>query len=176
MEKSWTPIDSHCKNFNSLFLSWWDRWDIPKKCPSQIYKQWKSNLNTSWECSMCDNSELSCWKFYNGSQWGVYDFPMLEIGNFFRINPDLRINPNLIPYHLIVDPLQVDCWPAADWYRSPNSFLPSIEMFEGKKTKWFWICSILHAHYWTNLLGVKLQNIFWTHCTLEKSWMYLLNL
>ena len=45
---------------------------------------------------MCDNSELSCQNFYNGSQWGVYDFPMLEIGDFFGINTDLRIDPNSI--------------------------------------------------------------------------------
>ena len=29
---------------------------------------------------------------------GVYDFPMLEIGDFFGINTDLRINPNSIPH------------------------------------------------------------------------------
>ena len=23
----------------------------------------------SWECFMCDNTELSCQHFYNGSQW-----------------------------------------------------------------------------------------------------------
>ena len=64
MEKSWTPIDSHCTNFNSLILSC-HTWNIPKKCPSQIYKQWKSDLNTSWVGFMCDNSELSCWNLYN---------------------------------------------------------------------------------------------------------------
>ena len=47
---------------------------------------------------MCDKSELSCHNFYNGSQWGVYDFPMLEIGDSFGINTDLRIDPNSIPY------------------------------------------------------------------------------
>ena len=47
---------------------------------------------------MCDNSELSCQNFYNGSQWGVYDFPMLQIGDFFGINTDLRIDPNSIAY------------------------------------------------------------------------------
>ena len=47
---------------------------------------------------MCDNSELSGHKFYNGSQWGVYDFPMLEIGDFFGINTDLQIDLNSIPY------------------------------------------------------------------------------
>ena len=48
---------------------------------------------------MCEKSELSCFlrNFYNGSQWGVYDFPMLEMGDFFGVNTDLRINPNLIP-------------------------------------------------------------------------------
>ena len=47
---------------------------------------------------MCDNSELSCWNFYNRSQWGVYDFPMLEVGDIFGINTDLRINHNSIPH------------------------------------------------------------------------------
>ena len=47
---------------------------------------------------MYDNSELSCQNFYNGSQWGVYDFTMLEIGDYFGINTDLRIDPNSIPH------------------------------------------------------------------------------
>ena len=78
-------IDSHCKNFNSLILSC-QTWNIPRKCPSQIFTACRSDLDISWECFMCDNSELSCWNFYNGSQWGVYDFAMLEIGHFFGIN------------------------------------------------------------------------------------------
>ena len=41
---------------------------------------------------------LSCQNFYNGSQWGVYDFPMMEIGDLFGINTDLRIDPNSIPH------------------------------------------------------------------------------
>ena len=47
---------------------------------------------------MCDSSELSCQNVYNGSQWGVYDIPMLEIGDFFEINTDLRLDPNSVPY------------------------------------------------------------------------------
>ena len=47
---------------------------------------------------MFDNLELSCQFFYNGSQWSVYDFPMLQIGDFFGINTDLRIDPNSIPH------------------------------------------------------------------------------
>ena len=47
---------------------------------------------------MCNNSEISCQNFYNGSQWGVYDFPMLEIGDFFGIKTDMQIDPNSIPY------------------------------------------------------------------------------
>ena len=58
-------------------------WNIPKKCTSHINKQWKSDLDISWECFMFDNSELNCWKFYNGSQMGVYDFSMPEIGGLF---------------------------------------------------------------------------------------------
>ena len=38
----------------------------------------------------------------NGSQWDVYDFPLLEIGDFFGINTDLQIDPDSIPYHVIV--------------------------------------------------------------------------
>ena len=34
------PIESHCKNFNSLILSS-HTWNISKNCPSQIYKQWR---------------------------------------------------------------------------------------------------------------------------------------
>ena len=81
MEKSWTPIDSYCKNFNSLILSC-HTWNILKKCSSQIYKQWKSDLNTSWICFMCDNSELSCWNFYNRSQWVFMIFPLSQMGSF----------------------------------------------------------------------------------------------
>ena len=51
---------------------------------SWIFTACRSDLDTSWECFMCDNSELSCQNFYNGSQWGVYHFPMLEIGNFLE--------------------------------------------------------------------------------------------
>ena len=47
---------------------------------------------------MCDNSELNCQNFYNGSQQDVYDVPMLEMGDIFRINPDLRIDQNSIPH------------------------------------------------------------------------------
>ena len=65
---------------------------------SKKVKQWKSDLDNSWQCFICDNSELSCQNFYNGSQWGVYDFTMLEIGDFFGINTDLRIDPNSIPH------------------------------------------------------------------------------
>ena len=45
---------------------------------------------------MCDNSQLRCRNFYNESQWGVCDFLMLQIGDFFGINTDLRIDS--IPY------------------------------------------------------------------------------
>ena len=41
---------------------------------------------------------IKCQNCYNGSQWGVYDFPMFEIGDFFGINTDLRIDPNSIPH------------------------------------------------------------------------------
>ena len=32
----------------------------------------KPDLDTSWECFMYDKSELSCWNFYNGSQWVLW--------------------------------------------------------------------------------------------------------
>ena len=83
MEKSWTPIDCHCKNFKILILSC-HTWNIPKKCPSQIYKQWKSDLNNSWACFMYDNSELRCWIFYNGSQWVVMIFPLSQMGSIVQ--------------------------------------------------------------------------------------------
>ena len=76
MEKSWTPIDSHCKNFNRLILTC-HIWNISKKCSSRIYKQWKSDFNTSWVSSMCDNSELSCWNFI----MGVNGVPIFYIVN-----------------------------------------------------------------------------------------------
>ena len=52
----------------SLILSCYAR-NIVKNCPGRIYKQWKSDMYNSWQCFMHDNSELSCWIFYNGSQW-----------------------------------------------------------------------------------------------------------
>ena len=58
-------IPSH-KYFNSLILSS-HLWNITKNCPSQIYKQWKSDLENSWECFMYENSELS--KLLNFLQW-----------------------------------------------------------------------------------------------------------
>ena len=107
------PIDSHCKNFDSLILSC-HTWNIPKKYPSWIFTACRSDLDTSWVCFMCDNSELSCWNFYNGSQWGVYDFPMVEIGDFFWINPDLKINPNSIPHTDLFNfnhrTVKLGCW------------------------------------------------------------------
>ena len=53
----------HC-NFHSLILSS-HTWNISRRCPSQIYKQWKSDWYASWKCFMYDNSKLSCWNFYN---------------------------------------------------------------------------------------------------------------
>ena len=47
LENHKNPIGSHCKNFNSLILSY-HTWNISKRRPSQIYKQWKSDLDTSW--------------------------------------------------------------------------------------------------------------------------------
>ena len=59
------PIDSHCKKFDSLILNC-HIWNIPKKYPSRIFTACRSNLYTSWECLMCNNSELSCQNFTMG--------------------------------------------------------------------------------------------------------------
>ena len=71
--KSWPMLKDRAKwilhwNFDSLILSC-HTWNILKKCPSQIFTACRSDLDTSWKCFMCDSSELSCWIFYNGSQW-----------------------------------------------------------------------------------------------------------
>ena len=63
-----------------------------KHCPSQIFTACRSDLDNSWQCFRSHLSELSCWSFYNGSQWGVCDFTM------FGINTDLGINPSSIPH------------------------------------------------------------------------------
>ena len=49
---------------------------------------------------MCDNSELSC-NFLQWESMGVCDFPLIEIGGFFGINTDVRIDPNSIPYTVV---------------------------------------------------------------------------
>ena len=89
MEKSWTPIGSHCKNFNSLILSC-HTWNISKKCSSRIYKQWKSELDTSWECFMYENSELSCWFFLQWGPMGVHDFSIVKDRILWAINHCFR--------------------------------------------------------------------------------------
>ena len=78
----WNPTDCHCKHFNSLILSCHTR-NISKNCQSHIFAACRSDLDTSWECFMYDNSELSYRNFYNGSQWMFMIFPMSEIGGFF---------------------------------------------------------------------------------------------
>ena len=71
---------------------------MPKKCPSQIYKQWKSNLYASWKCFMYENSELSCWN-YNSSQCKIpSSVEQWAIIYSCGIKTDLRIDPNSILY------------------------------------------------------------------------------
>ena len=96
MEKSWTTIDSHCKNFNSLILSF-HTWNIPKKHTSRIFTACRSDLNTSWECFMCDNSELSCWNFYRQSM-SVHNFSIVKDRIHWAINHCLAINHKPIPH------------------------------------------------------------------------------
>ena len=103
MGKSWTPIDCHCKNINSLILSC-HTWNIPKKCPSRIYKQWKSDWYASWECFIFENSELSCWKFLQWESMGVHDFPIVKIGLIGAIN------------HCFNNKSQTDPSPCLIWY------------------------------------------------------------
>ena len=54
-------------------------WNTPKKYTSRIFTACRSDWYTSWECSCGDNSELSYWKNYNGSQWVFMIFPLSEI-------------------------------------------------------------------------------------------------
>ena len=83
MEKSWTPIDSHCKNFNTLILSS-HTWNIVKNCPSRIFSACRSDLDNSWQYSMYESSELRCWNFYNGSQWVFIIFPLSQMGSIVQ--------------------------------------------------------------------------------------------
>ena len=46
-----------------------------------------------------------------GVNGGVYDFPMLEVGDFLGINTDLRLDPNSIPYPVFSSD---DLFPIAD--------------------------------------------------------------
>ena len=82
------PIDSHCKNSDSLILSC-HTWKIPKRCTNQIYKQWKSNFDTSWEYFICDNSEISCQNFYNGvlmifQCWCLLSFKRVHLSVYLK--------------------------------------------------------------------------------------------
>ena len=87
-------------NFNSLILNC-HTWNIPKKYPSWIYKQWKSDWYASWVCFMCDNSELSCWHF-NGNSIFPYLLQWVMIYSFGIIT-DLGIDPNSIPYPALLN-------------------------------------------------------------------------
>ena len=90
------PVTAYqCKGSNlGLFTNGVFPWSVP----SWNYKQWKSDLDASSKCFMYDNSELSCWKFYDGSQWVFMIFPLSEIGGSFGVHNDWRIDPNSIPY------------------------------------------------------------------------------
>ena len=65
---SWPIVKDGAKwnlhwNFNSLNLSY-HTWNISMKCPSRIYKQWKSDWYVSCVCFMCEKPELRCWNFW----------------------------------------------------------------------------------------------------------------
>ena len=64
------------KSFNCLILAC-EAIINPMKCTSQIYRQWKSDLDTSWKCFMHENSELSCWNFIMGVNW-VFSLPKIS--------------------------------------------------------------------------------------------------
>ena len=92
------PLTPIVKMFNSTILSC-HTWNIPKKCPSRIYKQWKSDWDTSWE--------WRCWNFYNGYSilpyllqwpWFILLQQILDVGSnpYFWIQPDLIYNPDLL--------------------------------------------------------------------------------
>ena len=98
-----SPLTAKCTTFNTSILSCYT-WNLPKKCPSWIYKQWIFNWHTSWECFVYDNSELRYWNFYNGSQWGFHFAPSLtmvsdlfqswfwDFGNKSQIDPSHRFS------------------------------------------------------------------------------------
>ena len=48
---------------------------------SRIFTACRSDVDTSWKCFICDNSELSCCNFYNGSQWGFHFALSFNMGN-----------------------------------------------------------------------------------------------
>ena len=75
------------------------------KCRSQMYKQWKSDLNTFWECFMYYNSELSCWNF-NEDFILPYLLQWIMIYSF-GINTDLGIDPNSITYTVMGDIIRI---------------------------------------------------------------------
>ena len=65
-----------------------------------------------------------------GVNGGVYDFPMLEIGDIFGINTDLRIDPNSIPY----PDLEMNFLKYPLHYRPPAWLLRLPESSRGKPT------------------------------------------
>ena len=85
MGKSWTPIDCHCKNFNSLILNS-HTWNIVKKCPKsdlQALKIWLGHFLTMfhlWEF------RIKLLKFLQWQSMGVHDFPIVKIGLMGTIN------------------------------------------------------------------------------------------
>ena len=84
-ENQWTPIDCHCKNFNSLILSS-HTWNIVKKCPSQIYKHSKSDLDTFLTMFHVWELRIKLLKFLQWQSMGVHDFPIVKIGLMGAIN------------------------------------------------------------------------------------------
>ena len=71
------PIKSHCKTFDNLILS----------CHT-FPRSFQVGFSLLVDPTSTLLGNVSC----------VYDFPLLEIGDIFGINTDLRIDPNSSPY------------------------------------------------------------------------------
>ena len=97
MEKSWTPIDFHCKNFNSLILTS-HTWNIPRKCPSQIYKQWKSWLGHFLGMFHVWEVRIKLLKFLQWKSMGVHDFSIVTDRIHWGINHCFGNKSKSIPH------------------------------------------------------------------------------
>ena len=72
MEKSWTTIDFHCKNFSSLILSC-HTWNIPKNCTSQISEFKKTNFYPIYSLKILSDGGRGC------VRWGGSPIPLISV-------------------------------------------------------------------------------------------------